>query len=244
MQQVYQKRFLKLRLCSFMMELPCPFRQRCGRWIELRSCPDSTIEVNQRILLVDGTVIKDTFHGTETDIFSLREAIDAVHRYPEITNYRDFDEEDPKEVEATGHGLNYIALDGNVGCIVNGAGLAMATMDAITLHGGSPANFLDAGGGSKAQSIIDALEVITSDSKVKAILFNIFGGITRCDDVAQGILMAREQLGITVPMVIRLVGTNETEGRDLLQKAGLTATSSMTEAVQAAVAQAREGEVS
>jgi len=145
----------------------------------------------------------------------------AVHRYPEITSYRDFDEEDPKEVEATGHGLNYIALDGNVGCIVNGAGLAMATMDAITLHGGSPANFLDVGGGASPEKIANAFRIVRKDPNVKTILLNIFAGINRCDWVAQGVVQAMQKLAISEPVIVRLSGTNYELGQEILNKSGM-----------------------
>lgn len=145
----------------------------------------------------------------------------AVHRYPEITNYRDFDEEDSKEVEATGHGLNYIALDGNVGCIVNGAGLAMATMDAITFHGGSPANFLDVGGGASPEKIANAFRIVRKDPNVKVILLNIFAGINRCDWVAEGVVQAMHKQAINEPVIVRLSGTNYELGQEILDKSGL-----------------------
>ena len=146
----------------------------------------------------------------------------AVHRYPEITNYRDFDEEDSKEVEATGHGLNYIALDGNVGCIVNGAGLAMATMDAITYHGGSPANFLDVGGGASPEKIANAFRIVRKDPNVKVILLNIFAGINRCDWVAEGVVQAMHKQAISEPVIVRLSGTNVELGQEILDRSGLT----------------------
>lgn len=145
----------------------------------------------------------------------------AVHRYPEITNYRDFDEEDSKEVEATGHGLNYIALDGNVGCIVNGAGLAMATMDAITFHGGSPANFLDVGGGASPEKIANAFRIVRKDPNVKTILLNIFAGINRCDWVAEGVVQAMHKQAINEPVIVRLSGTNYELGQEILDNSGL-----------------------
>jgi len=140
----------------------------------------------------------------------------ALYRRPAITELRDFDEEDPKEVEATGHGLNYIALDGDVGCIVNGAGLAMATMDAITLHGGSPANFLDVGGGATPEKVANAFHIVLQDPAVKIILINIFAGINRCDWIATGIIQAMRDQNIKMPIIIRLAGTNVEEGRAIL----------------------------
>lgn len=140
----------------------------------------------------------------------------ATYRRPAISELRDFDEEDPKEVEATGHGLNYIALDGDVGCIVNGAGLAMATMDAITLHGGRPANFLDVGGGATPEKVANAFRIVLQDPAVKTILINIFAGINRCDWIATGIIQAMRDQNITMPIVVRLAGTNVEEGRAIL----------------------------
>jgi succinyl-CoA synthetase beta subunit len=145
----------------------------------------------------------------------------AMFRRADIADLRDFDEEDPKEVEASGHGLNYIALDGNVGCIVNGAGLAMATMDAITLHGGTPANFLDVGGGASPEKIANAFRIVLGDPNVKAILLNIFAGINRCDWVATGIVQAIRDQRIEVPVVVRLAGTNVEEGRRIMEESGL-----------------------
>jgi succinyl-CoA synthetase beta subunit/malate-CoA ligase subunit beta len=145
----------------------------------------------------------------------------AVHQYPDITAYRDFDEEDPKEVEASGHGLNYIALDGSVGCIVNGAGLAMATMDAITYHKGRPANFLDVGGGASPEKIANAFRIVLKDPNVKVILLNIFAGINRCDWVATGVVQAMQDQHIEEPVVVRLSGTNFEEGQKILKDSGL-----------------------
>lgn len=140
----------------------------------------------------------------------------ALYRRPTISELRDFDEEDPKEVEATGHGLNYIALDGDVGCIVNGAGLAMATMDAITLHGGRPANFLDVGGGATPEKVANAFRIVLQDPAVKIILINIFAGINRCDWIATGIIQAMRDQNIQMPIIVRLAGTNVEEGRAIL----------------------------
>ncbi len=145
----------------------------------------------------------------------------AVDQYPEIMAYRDFDEEDPKEIEASAHGLNYIALDGSVGCIVNGAGLAMATMDAITYHHGMPANFLDVGGGASPEKIANAFRIVLEDPNVKVILLNIFAGINRCDWVATGVVQAMQQQAIKVPVVVRLSGTNFEAGQKILADSGL-----------------------
>ncbi|XSG86519.1 MAG: ADP-forming succinate--CoA ligase subunit beta [Methylohalobius sp. ZOD2] len=145
----------------------------------------------------------------------------ALYRRPDINELRDLDEEDPKEVEASGHGLNYIALDGNIGCIVNGAGLAMATMDAISLHGGRPANFLDVGGGASPEKVTNACRIVMEDPNVKALLVNIFAGINRCDWIATGLIQAYQTLNIDLPMVVRLAGTNVEEGRKILTESGL-----------------------
>ncbi len=145
----------------------------------------------------------------------------SLFRQGEIAELRDFDEEDPKEVEATSHGLNYIALNGRVGCIVNGAGLAMATMDAVVLHGGRPANFLDVGGGATPEKVANAFRIVQKDPSVKAILVNIFAGINRCDWIAQGVVRATRDQDITVPIVVRLAGTNVDAGRRILAESGL-----------------------
>jgi succinyl-CoA synthetase beta subunit/malate-CoA ligase subunit beta len=144
----------------------------------------------------------------------------ALYRRPQITELRDFDEEDPKEVEASGHGLNYIALDGNVGCIVNGAGLAMATMDAISFHGGKPANFLDVGGGASPEKVGNAFRIVLQDPNVKIILVNIFAGINRCDWIAEGLVQAMRDQKINVPIVVRLAGTNVELGGPILAASG------------------------
>ncbi|MDD5036881.1 MAG: ADP-forming succinate--CoA ligase subunit beta [Methylococcaceae bacterium] len=145
----------------------------------------------------------------------------ALYRQKAITEMRDLAEEDPKEVEASGHGLNYIALDGNIGCIVNGAGLAMASLDAITLHGGRPANFLDVGGGASPEKVTNACRIVLEDPNVKAILVNIFAGINRCDWIALGLIQACNALQIKVPLIVRLAGTNVEEGRKILAESGL-----------------------
>jgi succinyl-CoA synthetase beta subunit len=144
----------------------------------------------------------------------------ALYRRPTITELRDFDEEDSKEVEASAHGLNYIALDGNVGCIVNGAGLAMATMDSISFHGGKPANFLDVGGGASPEKVGNAFRIVLQDPNVKIILVNIFAGINRCDWIAEGLVQAMRDQDIKVPIVVRLAGTNVEKGAPILEASG------------------------
>jgi succinyl-CoA synthetase beta subunit len=160
----------------------------------------------------------------------------ALYRHPDLAALRDVDEEAPSETEARQRGLSYIKLEGEIGCMVNGAGLAMATMDMTKLFGGSPANFLDIGGGAQADKVAAALRIILADPNVKAVLFNIFGGITRCDEVARGIVAAMEEVKPKVPMVARLVGTNEEEGRRILAAANMQTASTLAEAAQKAVA--------
>jgi succinyl-CoA synthetase beta subunit len=160
----------------------------------------------------------------------------ALYRHPDLAALRDVDEEAPSETEARQRGLSYIKLDGEIGCMVNGAGLAMATMDMTKLFGGSPANFLDIGGGAQADKVAAAMRIILADPNVKAVLFNIFGGITRCDEVARGIVAAMEEVKPHVPMVARLVGTNEEEGRQILAAANMQTAATLAEAAQKAVA--------
>ncbi|HNR39541.1 MAG TPA: ADP-forming succinate--CoA ligase subunit beta [Acidobacteriota bacterium] len=165
----------------------------------------------------------------------------ALYRHPEFKLLRDYSEEDPLEIEASRFGLNYIKLDGNIGCMVNGAGLAMATMDIIKLAGGNPANFLDVGGGASEESVTSAFRIILSDPHVQAILVNIFGGIVRCDVIARGIINAAKAVGVKVPIVVRLEGTNVDEGRRLLQESGLNIAlaDGMKDAAEKVVAKAR-----
>jgi succinyl-CoA synthetase beta subunit len=163
----------------------------------------------------------------------------AMFRHPEQGALRDMRYEDPEELEAKECQLSFVKLDGNVGCIVNGAGLAMATMDVTQLLGGKPANFLDVGGSSNPEKVLNALKIILKNEKTKSILINIFGGITRCDDIANGILQAREKLSIKVPVVVRLTGTNEKEAIEILAKAGINTFETMREVVQEAVALAK-----
>ncbi|RPI49632.1 MAG: ADP-forming succinate--CoA ligase subunit beta [Chloroflexi bacterium] len=190
-------------------------------------CDASLAEINPlvitgegKLLAVDGKILLDD---------------NALFRHFELAEMRDADEETPEEQEARRHGLSYVKLDGEIGCMVNGAGLAMATMDIIKLYGGEPANFLDIGGGAQADKVAAALRIILSDRNVKAVLFNIFGGITRCDEVAKGILEALRSLQTDVPMVARLVGTNETEGRRILAEAEMMTADTLASAAETAV---------
>jgi len=165
----------------------------------------------------------------------------ALSRRPDIEALRDLEEEVPAEVKARKKDLTFIRLEGNIGCVVNGAGLAMATMDLVKLYGGDPANFLDIGGSSNPEKVTTAMDIILEDQNVKAILFNIFGGITRCDDVANGLVESLSKREVRVPIVIRLAGTNEEKGRQILAKSKLVSAVSMSEAVQKAVALAQGG---
>ena len=162
----------------------------------------------------------------------------ALYRHPQIEALRDLTEEDPKELEAARHGLNYIALDGNIGCMVNGAGLAMSTLDIIQLKGGTPANFLDVGGGANADQVREAFKLILSDSKVKALMVNIFGGIMRCDIIAEGIIEAARQVDINVPLIVRLEGTNVEQGKKMLAESDvkIIAADNLDDAAEKAVA--------
>jgi succinyl-CoA synthetase beta subunit len=165
----------------------------------------------------------------------------ALYRHKDIEAYRDLDEEDPKEVEASAAGLNYIALDGDIGCMVNGAGLAMATMDMIKLHGGMPANFLDVGGGANKEQVTKAFKILMADRNVKAVLVNIFGGIMKCDVIAEGIVTAAREIHIDRPLVVRLEGTRVEQGREILASSGLKLESatSLSDGAKRAVAAAK-----
>ncbi len=167
----------------------------------------------------------------------------ALYRHPDLEAQRDASQEDPREAAAKAHELNYISLDGDIGCMVNGAGLAMATMDLVQLHGGTPANFLDVGGGATAERVAEAFKLILSDPKVRAVLVNIFGGIVRCDLIAEGIIQAVRQVGVSVPVVVRLEGTNAAQGLEMLAQSGLAleTAGSLAEAADKVVAAAADG---
>jgi len=190
------------------------------------------VEINPLVTTPEGTVLALDAKLSVDD--------NELDRRADLAALRDESAEAPAEVEARNAGLTFIKLDGNVGCVVNGAGLAMATMDLVKFYGGEPANFLDIGGSSNPEKVISALRIITRDERVKAILFNIFGGITRTDDVANGIKAALEQFPVAVPIVVRLTGTNEAEAVHILQGIGMTALSDMDDAVKQVVALARE----
>jgi succinyl-CoA synthetase beta subunit len=186
----------------------------------------SIAEINPLVVTGDGNVLAlDAKLNFDSN---------ALYRHPEILELRDLDEEDPKEIEASKYDLSYIALDGNIGCMVNGAGLAMATMDTIKYFGGQPANFLDVGGGATAEKVTAAFKIILSDPNVKGILVNIFGGIMRCDVIADGVITAAKEVGLDKPLVVRLEGTNVELGKKMLNESGLNivAADSLADAAQ------------
>jgi succinyl-CoA synthetase beta subunit len=195
-----------------------------------RATDASLVEINPLVVTDAGALLALDAKMTLDD--------NALFRHPDLQELRDPAEEDPLEVEASRHGLNYIKLDGNIGCMVNGAGLAMATMDIIKLAGGEPANFLDVGGGANAEQIRHAFRILTADPHVRAVLINIFGGILRCDVLAAGLVAAVRELGVRVPVVIRMEGTNVDEGKRMLRESGLnfTTAETMAEAAEKVVA--------
>ena len=202
-----------------------------GLWKAYVDCDATLAEINplvitsdNHLLALDGKMVLDD---------------NALFRHPDLGEMRDLDVEAPSEIEARKYGLSFIKLDGNIGCMVNGAGLAMTTMDIIKLFGGEPANFLDIGGGAGADKVAAALRIILGDPNVKAVLFNVFGGITRGDEVARGILTALEEVKPKVPMVIRLMGTNAEEGRQILANANMITAETLADAAQKAVAAAK-----
>ncbi|WP_077621977.1 ADP-forming succinate--CoA ligase subunit beta [Sediminibacillus massiliensis] len=194
------------------------------RVFEEKDC--SIAEINPLVTTGDGDVLALDAKLNFDD--------NAIFRQKDVADYRDLDEEDEKEIEASKHDLSYIALDGNIGCMVNGAGLAMATMDIIKHYGGDPANFLDVGGGATAEKVTEAFKIILSDSNVKGILVNIFGGIMKCDVIAEGVVEATKQVGLEIPLVVRLEGTNVELGKKILAESGLniTAAESMADGAE------------
>ncbi len=186
----------------------------------------SIAEINPLVVTGDGNVLALDAKLNFDD--------NALFKHKDILEYRDLDEEDPKEIEASKYDLSYIALDGNIGCMVNGAGLAMSTMDIIKYYGGEPANFLDVGGGATAEKVTEAFKIILSDEAVKGIFVNIFGGIMKCDVIAAGVVEAVKQVGLEVPLVVRLEGTNVDKGKEILNESGLniTAADSMADGAQ------------
>jgi len=194
----------------------------------------SLLEVNPLIVTTEGKLVAlDAKIGIDAN---------ALFRHPELSALRDRTQEDPIEARAAEHDLNYVSLGGNIACMVNGAGLAMATMDIIKLHGGKPANFLDVGGGATVERVTAAFELILSNTNVRAILVNIFGGIVRCDVIAEGIIAAVKKVDVKVPVVVRLEGTNATQAREMLGASGLAVTPAdgLTDAAKKVVAAARK----
>ena len=230
--QAFQARKLAFGLgLGALVAKAVPFMQSLYRAFE--SVDASLVEINPFLITKGGDLLALDAKVNFDD--------NALYRHPELRELRDFDEEDPLEVEASKHSLNYIKLEGgNVGCMVNGAGLAMATMDIIKLAGGAPANFLDVGGGANAEQIRNAFRILLVDKEVRAVLINIFGGILRCDVLAEGVIAAVRDLNVKVPVVIRMKGNNEEKGKEMLRGSGLNFTTAddMTEAAEKVVAAA------
>jgi succinyl-CoA synthetase beta subunit len=218
------------------IDLPREYWKQFGEisgslWRAYLECDATLAEINPLVITKEKTLVALDGKMLLDD--------NALFRHTDLAEMRDVDEEAPAETEARKYGLSFIKLDGQIGCMVNGAGLAMATMDIVKLFGGGPANFLDIGGGAGADKVAAALRIILSDANVKAILFNVFGGITRCDEVARGILTALAEVKPKIPMVVRLVGTNAEEGRRLLADAKMITANSLSEAAKKAVAAAK-----
>lgn len=193
----------------------------------------SLVEINPLAITIQGRLVAADAKIVFDD--------NGIYRHPDVERFRNPEEYTADELEARETGLSFVSLSGQIGCMVNGAGLAMATMDVIKFAGGSAANFLDVGGSSNPEKVINAMRILMRNKELKVILVNIFGGITRCDDVAEGILTARQEQNIDLPVVIRLIGTNEEKGREMLSKAGLVTTREMTDAVHEAVECAKRG---
>ena len=211
--QAYQARQLvfKLGLSKAVSNKAVTFMLSLAKTVEETDA--SLVEINPLVITDNNNVLALDAKMNFDD--------NALYRHKDIESLRDEDEEDPRELEAAKHDLNYISLDGNIGCMVNGAGLAMATMDIIKLEGGAPANFLDVGGGATKERVEQAFKIILSDEKVKAVLINIFGGIMRCDVIAEGVVAAAKNIEINIPLIVRLAGTNVEKGKDILNNSGL-----------------------
>jgi succinyl-CoA synthetase beta subunit len=234
--QAFQARKLALglELPGAVLGKAAAFMQALYRAFEGADC--SLVEVNPFLMTRSGELIALDAKVNFDD--------NALYRHADLRELRDFDEEDPLEVDASKHSLNYIKLEGgSVGCMVNGAGLAMATMDIIKLAGGSPANFLDVGGGANAEQIRNAFRILLADKEVKAVLINIFGGILRCDVLAEGVIAAVRDLSVKVPVVVRMKGNNEERGKEMLRESGFNFTTAddMTEAAKRVVALSKNG---
>lgn len=230
--QPYQARKLARQLGFTSAQIKAASKLFDGLYRTFVALDCSMVEVNPLVVTDKGEVLALDAKFNFDD--------NALYRHPEVAALRDTGEEDPREVEASKYGLNYIGLDGNIACLVNGAGLAMATMDIIKYYGGSPANFLDVGGGATEEQVTQAFKLLVSDENVKAILVNIFGGIMRCDVIAQGIVNAVKAVNLPVPLVVRLEGTNVKEGKAIIANSGLPVTTAddLGDAAQKAVAAA------
>jgi succinyl-CoA synthetase beta subunit len=228
--QAYQTRGLAFALGLDGRQVAQAGKLMTAVWNTFVDTDASLIEINPLIVTEEGNLLALDAKMTFDD--------NALYRHPDIKEMRDLSEEDPLEIEASKYSLNYIKLDGTIGCMVNGAGLAMATMDIIKLAGGEPANFLDVGGGANAEQIKNAFRILMSDAHVKAVLINIFGGILRCDVLAEGVIAAVRDLGVRVPIVIRMEGTNVEQGKQMLKDSGLnfTTADTMGEAAERVVA--------
>jgi succinyl-CoA synthetase beta subunit len=231
--QLFQTRKLAKQLAFESAQIKAASKLFDGLYRTFAGLDCSMVEVNPLVVTKKGEVLALDAKFNFDD--------NALYRHPEVAAMRDTAEEDPREVEASKHGLNYIGLDGDIACLVNGAGLAMATMDIIKFYGGSPANFLDVGGGATEEQITDAFKILIADKNVKAILVNIFGGITKGDVVAQGIINAAKTVKLTVPVVVRLEGTNVEKGKQLLKESGvaLITADDLADAAQKAVKAAK-----
>jgi succinyl-CoA synthetase beta subunit len=230
--QPYQARKLAIQLGFESSQLKNASKLFEGLYRTFIAYDCSMVEVNPLVVTKKGEVLALDAKFNFDD--------NALYRHPEIAAMRDVAEEDPREVEASKHGLNYIGLDGDIACLVNGAGLAMATMDIIKFYGGEPANFLDVGGGATEEQVTEAFKILIADKKVKAILVNIFGGIMKCDVIAQGIIDAAKTVKLSVPLVVRLEGTNVEQGKQMLKQSGLAliAADDLADAAQKVVAAA------
>lgn len=219
------------RRMAFNMNIPAKLVNKAAKFMlglyqVYKEKDASIVEINPLVVTEDDNVLAlDAKFNFDSN---------ALYRHKDILELRDFDEEDPKEIEASKYDLSYISLDGNIGCMVNGAGLAMATMDTISYYGGSPANFLDVGGGATAEKVTEAFKIILADPNVKGIFVNIFGGIMKCDVIAEGVIIAAKEVGLQVPLVVRLEGTNVDLGKKLLNESGLNivAADSMADGAQ------------
>jgi malate-CoA ligase subunit beta len=232
--QPFQARELAFGLGLNLKQVSRAVAAIMGAYRAFRDLDATMVEINPLVVTADDRVIALDAKMSFDD--------NGLFRQRDVAEMRDLSQEDPREAEASQDNLNYVGLDGDIGCIINGAGLAMATMDTIKYAGGNPANFLDVGGGASPERVAKAFRLVLSDAKVKAILVNIFAGINRCDWVAQGVVQAVETIGIKVPLIVRLAGTNEMEGRRIIRDSGLPiiGAETLAEAARRAVAAARD----